>query len=124
MPDATTSLTTALRPLLPLRIRQVEFHDGTTLTILGDEWSLNLLGEWAWRRGEVYVTSAEQPNAEDVVWDLCGLDLVGLDFPDPMFAGDCSFDLCDGSLDVRSDRSGWDTWIFRHEDLPLVYVGQ
>jgi hypothetical protein len=123
MPDAT-SLMTALQPLLPLRIREVEFHDRTTLTVVGDEWSLNLLGDWAWRRGEAMVTDAEQPEAEDAVWDLCGLDLVGLHFPDPSFAGDCSFTLSDGSIVVRSDRTGWDTWTFRHEALAVVYVGQ
>ena len=122
MPDAT-SLTTALPPLLPLRIQHVAFHDGATLTVVGDRWSLNLLGDWAWRRCDVLLTDAEQPGAEDAVWGLCGLDLVGLHFPDPTFDGDCSFTLSDGSLEVRSDRSGWETWTFRHEGLDLVYVG-
>lgn len=123
MPD-TTSLSAALQPLVPLRVRQVECQDGTTLSVVGDEWSLNVVGDWAWRRGEVLVAAAGQPDVEDVVWDLCGLDLVGLHFPDPAFAGDCSFTLSDGRLDVCSDRTGWDTWTFRHEALNVVYVGQ
>ena len=122
MPNAT-SLTAALQPLLPLRIQHVEFADRTTLTVMGDGWSLNLLGDWTWSRGELVVTDADQPDAEDAVWDLCGLDLVGLHFPDPAFDGDCSFNLSDGSLEVRSDRSGWETWTYRHEDLDVVYVG-
>lgn len=124
MHDATISLTTALQPFLPLRIRQVELHAGTTLTVVGDDWSLNLLGEWSWRKGEVRVTDAEQPDAADAVWDMCGLDLVGLHFPNAAFAGDCSFALSDGCLEVWSDRTGWDTWIFRHKALDVVYVGQ
>lgn len=122
MPDVT-SLATALRPLLPLRVQQAELHSGTTLTVTGDGWSLNLLGDWKWCRGEVVVTDAQQPDAEDAVWDLCGLDVVGLRFPNPTFEGDCSFILSDGSLDVRSDRSGWETWTYSHEALDAVYVG-
>ena len=64
MPDAT-SLTTALSPLLPLRIQQAAFDDGSTLTVVGELWSLTLLGDWAWCRGDVLVTDAEQPGAED-----------------------------------------------------------
>jgi hypothetical protein len=121
MPDAT-SLASDLRPLLPLRIAGVEFHHGI-LTVRGDHWSLNLVGYWAWQRDGVLVTDFDQPTAEDAVWDLCGIQLVEVHFPDPAFAGDCSFILSDGSLSVRSDRRGWDTWTFMHDDLDVIYVG-
>ena len=118
-----TALRSALGPLWPLRIQQVELYDGTTLTVFGDRWSLNLLGVWAWRRGELLVTGADSPDAEDAVWDLCGLDLVAVHFPDAAFDGDCTFTLSDGSLEVLSARSGWETWTFHHEALDMVYVG-
>jgi hypothetical protein len=121
MPDAT-ALVSALQPLLPLPIEAVEFHAGT-LTVIGERWSLNLIGEWTRHRDGVVVTDATQPAAGDAVWDLCGLQLVGVRFPDPAFDGDCSFVLSGESLDVRSDRSGWETWIYRHDDLDVVYVG-
>jgi hypothetical protein len=66
------SLAAALQPLLPLRIEEVQFRHGT-LTVIGDRWSLNLIGEWEWRRGPVVVTDQDQPDAEDAVWNLCGL---------------------------------------------------
>lgn len=64
-----------------------------------------------------------QPDTEDAVWDLCGVELIAARFPDPACSGDCLFILSDGSLDVRSDRSGWETWTYRHDDLDVVYVG-
>lgn len=117
-----TSLVAALRPLLPLRIGTVEYND-PTLIVIGEHWSLALLGDWAWRRDSGAVTSWGQPGAEDAVWDLCGSEVIGVNFPDPAFDGDCSFSLSDGSLDVRSDRSGWETWTFHHDDLNVVFVG-
>lgn len=121
MQDAP-SLGVALRPLLPLRIGEVEYLD-PTLTVIGERWSLVLLGDWSWRRGDGVVTSSAQPGVEDAVWDLCGFEVIGINFPDPAFDGDCSFSLSDGSLDVRSDRSGWETWTFHHDDLDVVFVG-
>ena len=37
--------------------------------------------------------------------------------------GDCEFVLSNGSLGVRSDRSGWETWTYRHDGLEVVFVG-
>ena len=84
---------------------------------------LALLGDWSWRRDGGVVTGGGRPGAEDAVWVLCGTEVIGVNFPDPAFDEDCSFSLTDGSLDVSSDRSGWDTWTFRHEDLDVVFVG-
>lgn len=121
MHDAT-SLAAAIRPLVPLRVRQVEYHD-PMLTVIGDRWSLALIGEWTWRRGDQVAATFGEPNTEDAVWDLCGLDLVDVRFPDPAFDGDCSFVLSDGRIEVRSDRSGFETWTFRHDALDVVFVG-
>jgi hypothetical protein len=44
---AATSLAVALRPLLPLRIGSVEFHH-SALTVVGERWSLAIVGEWTW----------------------------------------------------------------------------
>jgi len=120
--DEATSLAAEVRSLAPLRIREVHFGD-PVLTVVGDDWSAALVGEWAWRRGDQRVTSWDATDAEDVVWDLCGLDLVDVLFADPSFAGDCSFVLSDGCLDVRSDRSGFETWTFRHARLGVVFIG-
>ena len=121
MEDAT-SLGRELRTLVPLRIHEVQYSD-PMLTIVGDDWSAAFVGEWAWRRGDQVVTSWGNADADDVVWDLCGLDLVDVLFADPSFAGDCSFILSDGRLDVRSDRSGFEMWTFRHGRLDTVFVG-
>src|SRR5262245_47165830 len=117
-----TTLALAVEPLMPLQIRAVEYHY-PTLVAIGERWSLALLGEWAWLRDGVVVTDWDHPTAEDAVWDLCGLELIGVHFPDPAFDGDCSFSLSDGSLEVRSDRSGYETWTFTHDDLEVVFVG-
>ena len=121
MPDVT-SLAVAVQPLLPLHIRAVEFQH-PTLVVAGERWSLTLLGGWHWLRGGLIVTGWHHSAAEDLVWDLCGLELVGVRFPDPTFDGDCSFSLSLGSLEVRSDRSGYETWTFSHDDLDVVFVG-
>ncbi|MGA8247548.1 MAG: hypothetical protein WB797_11640 [Nocardioides sp.] len=121
MQDAT-SLGASLPPLLPLRIGTVE-HAAPTLTVIGERWSLVLLGDWSWCRDDLVVTGSARPGAEDAVLDLCGSKVIGIDFPDPDFDGDCSFRLSDGSLEVRSDRSGWETWTFHHDDLDVVFVG-
>ncbi len=120
--DEATSLSGELRALGRLRIRDVQFSD-PMLTIVGDGWSAAFVGEWAWRRGDQTVTSWGAADAADAVWDLCGLDLVDVVFADADFAGDCSFVLSDGRLEVRSDRSGFETWTFRHERLDTVFVG-
>lgn len=118
-----TSLAAALGPLVPLRIEAVEFYSGGLLTVIGERWSLNFVGEWAWRRQGVLVTGGNQPGAEDVVWDLCGVQLLGANFPDASFDGNCTFVLSDGTLDAMSDGTGWETWVFRHVDLDNVFVG-
>jgi hypothetical protein len=121
MQDAT-SLSIAVLPLLPLRIGAVEYND-PALVMIGDGWSLTLVGAWTWRRDGGVVTGWDSPGAVDAVWDLCGTEVIGVNFPDPAFDGDCSFSLTDGCLDVRSDRSGYETWTFQHEALDVVFVG-
>lgn len=121
MQDAT-SLEVALQPLLPLRIGAVEYND-PTLNVIGERWSLVLLGGWTWRRDDEPVAGAARPAAEDAVSNLCGSEVIGVNFPDPSFDGDCSFTLSGGSLDVSSDRSGWETWTFHHDDLDVEFVG-
>ena len=117
-----TFLWVAAERLLPLKIHAVEFQN-PTLVLVGNCWSLALLGAWTWHRGDTVLTDWQQAAAEDVVWELCGLELVGVQFPDPKFDGDCSFILSDGSLEARSDRTGYETWTFAHERLDAVYVG-
>ena len=90
---------------------------------IGERWSLALLRDWTWRRDGGVVTGAALPGAEDAVWDMCGSQVIGVKLPDPGFDGDCSFSLTDGSLDVRSDHTGWETWTFEHDDLDVVLVG-
>lgn len=75
-----TAVAAALQPLLPLPIETVELQSGT-LTIIGDAWSLNLIGEWTWHGDGDVVTGARQPAAEDIAWELRGFQLVGVHFP-------------------------------------------
>ena len=121
MPD-TTSLAQALQSLVPLRVKMVE-NDPGSLVLIGERWSLAVLGEWVWRRDGVLVTGRDQPESDDTTWDLSGLDLTGATFPDPSSTGDCIFSLSDGVLEVRSDRTGWETWTFHHDDLDVIFVG-
>lgn len=120
--DDATPLAAAIRPLLPLRVRQVEYYD-PMLTVIGDGWSAALIGEWTWYRSDQVVTVGGDAGAADVIWDLCGLDLLEVSFPDPGFDGDCVFVLSDGRIEARSDRSGFETWTFRHDVLDTVFVG-
>lgn len=85
MQDAT-SLEVALQPLLPLRIGAVEYND-PTLNVIGERWSLVLLGGWTWRRDDEVVAGAARPAAEDAVWNLCGSEVIGVNFPDPLSTG-------------------------------------
>lgn len=114
----------ALSPLLPLRIQSVEYED-PSLVVIGDGWTLALLGSWSWLRGDTVVTEWGEPTTSDAVWDLCGLDLVAIRFPNAPGTGDCSFALSDGgALEARSDHSGYDTWTFTQDDVDVIFVGQ
>jgi hypothetical protein len=119
------SLAAALGPVLPLSIRSVEYDD-PTLVIIGDGWSLAFLGSWAWRRDGVVVTEWGDPTTYDAVWELCGLDVLAVRAAlNASTPGDCCFDLSDGgSLEAWSDRSGYDIWTFRHNELDVVVVGR
>jgi hypothetical protein len=65
----------AVRPLLPLRIREVEFQDPMVI-VTGDHWSLALLGPGSWRRTADIELDWRDDEAEHEVWELCGLDLL------------------------------------------------
>ncbi|MBO1752547.1 hypothetical protein J4G33_12110 [Actinotalea sp. BY-33] len=120
--DDATGLAAAIRPLTPLRVQQVEYN-APMLTVVGGGWSVALTGEWTWYRGDQVVAAWGDASAEDAVWDLCGLDLLDVVFPDLGFAGDCVFVLSDGRIEARSDRTGFETWAFEHEALDTVFIG-
>lgn len=121
--NAADELDLAWRSLLPLRIRGIEYTD-PGLILLGDSWALAFPGVWAWRAtGSVRAESGES-DAEDRVWDLCGNDIVGVRAEGPTRSCSFAFYVSDGSvLEVDSDN-GWDVWVFRHDSLGVVYVGQ
>ena len=60
--------------------------------------------------------------AEDEVWDLCGLDMLGV-VPGSAEPSAVSFGLSDGStLAALSDGTTYEPWTLRHDDLPIVFV--
>lgn len=60
-------LAAALQPLVPLRIREVEFQD-PVLIVIGDHWSLALVGPWSWRRARGVEVNWLNDEAEDKAW--------------------------------------------------------
>jgi hypothetical protein len=118
------SLAAVLASLAPLQIREMHHH-APALTVLGDGWSLSRMGAWTWRRNGAVVADGGNASASDELWSLCGLELLAVRFSNASRPGDCAFDLSDGgSLETRSDRTGEDTWVFRHDDLDRVFVAQ
>jgi hypothetical protein len=116
------ALVEALAPLLPLRVRTAEFTD-PTLILTSEVWSLAVTCAWVWRRTDGSTVDWADPTTADEVWDLCGLDIIGVqatstESVDPVF---CLSD--GGRLDVVVD-SDWDPWTFRHEQLNVVFVGE
>jgi hypothetical protein len=111
----------AVQPLLPLRIRKVEFQDPMVI-VIGDHWSLTLVGPWSWRRtGGIEVDWRNDDLAHEV-WDLRGLDVraVAPGSVEPAIASGPS----DGSaLAALPDETSYDQWTFRHDDLPVTFVG-
>lgn len=118
----TPLFTAALRRVLPLQIDEVQFND-PMLVMIGESWSLALVGAWEWRRDGNAVTSWGEPDAGDQVWDLCGLAVTDVLFRDATAAGDCAFSLSDGTaINTHSDHSGYETWTLTHNDLDFVLV--
>lgn len=105
-----------------LRVQQVEYND-PMLTVVGHGCSVALIGEWTWYRSDQVVTVGGDAGAEDIIWDLCGLDLLEILFPDSGFDADCVFVLSDGRIEARSDQSGFEMCTFRHEAIDTVLVG-
>ena len=113
-------LAAAVRPLLPLRIREVDFQDPMVM-VIGDRWSLALVGAWSWRRTGGVEVDWRDDEAEHEVWDLCGLDVLDVvpGNPEPTV----SFALSYGSaLSALSDESSYEQWTFRHDGLSAVFV--
>ena len=118
------SLAAAFATLVPLQIREMHHH-APALTVLGDGWSLSLLGAWTWQRNGAVVAEGGNDSGSDELWALCGLEVLAVRLLKASCLGDCAFDLSDGgSLETRSDRTGNDTWLFRHDDLDRVFIGQ
>ncbi|MCF6379070.1 hypothetical protein L2K70_15745 [Nocardioides KLBMP 9356] len=114
-------LAAAAQPLLPLRIRAVEFQD-PMVVVMGERWSLALLGPWAWTRASTVEVDWRDDDAEHRVWDLCGMDVLGVvpGTAEPAV----SFRLSDGSsLSALPDDTTYEQWTFRHHDLAVVFVG-
>jgi hypothetical protein len=122
VPIVVNALVQALAPLLPLHVRTAEFTD-PTLTLTGAVWSLAVTCPWVWRRADGSTVDWADPATADEVWDLCGLDIVGVPASSTQPV-DPAFLLSDGGrLDVVVD-SDWDPWILRHERLNVVFVGE
>lgn len=97
----------ALRAVLPLKIREVQWND-PTLTLAGNEWSFSLTCPWrvVGPRGLQFAWS--DPEVEDHVWDLVGAEVVaaepqpGAGLYDPVLrlTGDLVLEVfCDTGLD-------------------------
>jgi hypothetical protein len=71
----------------------------------------------------VFVAEGGELDAGDAAGNLIGHAIVAVGPLDPRWA-DVSFALSGGGhLELRSDRSGWDSWSFHHDDLEQVFVG-
>lgn len=72
-----TLIANALEPLLPLRINEVQFVD-PAFTLVGDNWSLNMLCPWRIRKAGALWSSCSEPDRADKVWDLVGHEILGV----------------------------------------------
>jgi hypothetical protein len=120
--SALSQLILTLAPHLPMRIRSAAWSD-PTLTVAGDEWALAITSPWRIATPQGVSVYPSSPTALDDVWDLIGLDVVELEpllnsLPvDPVLVFSDS-----RRLEVFCD-SDWDPWYFRHDALPMTYVG-
>jgi hypothetical protein len=90
--------------------------------VIGDHWALALVGPWSWRRTRGAEVDWRSDEVEHDVWDLCGLDVLDVvpGKPEPAV----SFRLSDGSaLAALTDETNYEQWTFRHDDLPVTFVG-
>lgn len=67
----------AVRPLLPVRISEVDYSDPVFL-INGDGWSLSVQTAWRIVGPEGLVFSCDSEDAIDRVWDLIGEEVCAI----------------------------------------------
>ena len=109
-----------LARLPPLTIRQAEFAD-PVLTLSGDTWSFSTLSAWRIVQDGKLSFGWSQPEAADLVWDLCGQSILAVRAQSPLMPGDPAFELSGGEwLEVFADHSV-DPWTLH---LPtMIFVG-
>lgn len=122
LPEVVDQLAAAVAGLLPLRVRAVDHHD-PTLVLLGDGWSLALLGDWVWQRGGEADVPSTGVSTADEVWELVGVAVVGVAPFGSAAAGSTTFLLSGGGQLHVPAEAGWDTWVLRHGALGAVFVG-
>lgn len=99
---------------LPVRVREIEYND-PFLTIIGDDWSLNLACPWEGNVGSDQL-SWEDEDVEDRAWELVGLDLVAVVDAEP---GVIDFHFTSGVLHIRPDTD-LDPWVLHLPDVVVV----
>ncbi len=104
-------------PSAPLRIQTVEYEHPTLIVTAVRSPSF----AQGWHRDGVVAEWASQPPRAQ--FGTCAASTcLEVQFSTPSDPGDCSFHLSGGSsLDTQWDRSGYDTWTFKHNDLGVVF---
>jgi len=109
----------SMQPLLPLKIHEAEWND-PALTISGSGWSISTTSSWRVVENSKLVFGWSQPDAADLVWDLCGKSIVDVGTQSSLAPVDPVLHLSDGSaVEIFSDNAT-DPWVIRLPGVTIV----
>ena len=114
-------LADSLSLLLPLTVREASYRQDIALMLAGQGWAFSTMSAWRVIRNGVLAFGWSDARAADLVWDLCGQQILSVRAQSQAMRGDPVFELSTGErLEIFSDHPT-DPWVFR---LPgVTYVG-
>lgn len=107
-------------PLLPLKVQEAKWDD-PVLTLAGPGWSLTVLSPWRAVANARLLYGWSQPNAGDLLWELCGQSIIDVGVQSPLAPVDPVLHLSGGDAIEIFSENATDPWVIR---LPAVtFVG-
>lgn len=108
-----------VRPLLPLKIQEAEWND-PVLTLMGPGWSLATLSPWRVVANARLLYGWSQPDAGDLVWELCGQSIIDVGIQSPLAPVDPVLHLSGGGAIEIFSENPIDPWSIRLPDATFV----
>ena len=109
----------AFDAVLPVRIDRAEVDD-PTLLLGGESWSMSATCHWRWRDAHHSLVTHATRDADDLVWDLIGDEILRATWIDRGYGADPVLTLrSGGELELISDVT-FDTWVIHIPELVLV----